>query len=74
MKKRIDTTKEMRQKAMKVFHVTEQTVFNAICFGSKRGDTDKAKRIRSYIVQNGGAVRMWISLADSGAGLGREEG
>ncbi len=37
MKKRIDTTKEMRQKAMKVFHVTEQTVFNAICFDSKRG-------------------------------------
>lgn len=58
MKKRIDTTKEMRQKAMKVFHVTEQTVFNAICFDSKRGDTDKAKRIRSYILQNGGIVMV----------------
>lgn len=58
MKKRIDTTKEMRQKAMKVFHVTEQTVFNAICFDSKRGDTDKAKRIRSYILQNGGVVMV----------------
>ena len=56
MKKRIDTTREMRQKAMKVFHVTEQTVFNAICFDSKRGNTDKAKRIRSYILQNGGIV------------------
>lgn len=58
MKKRIDTTKEMRQKAMKVFHVTEQTVFNAICFDSKRGNTDKAKRIRSYILQNGGIVMV----------------
>ena len=58
MKKRIDTTKEMRQKAMKVFHVTEQTVFNAIGFDSKRGDTDKAKRIRSYILQNGGIVMV----------------
>lgn len=58
MKKRIDTTKEMRQKAMKVFHVTEQTVFNAICFDSKRGNTDKAKRIRSFILQNGGIVMV----------------
>lgn len=58
MKKRIDTTREMRQKAMKVFHVTEQTVFNAICFDSKRGNTDKAKRIRSYILQNGGIVMV----------------
>lgn len=58
MKKRIDTTKEMRQKAMKVFKVTEQTVFNAIGFDSKRGDTDKAKRIRSYILQNGGIVMV----------------
>ncbi len=58
MKKRIDTTKEMRQKAMKVFHVTEQTVFNAICFDSKRGNTDTAKRIRSFILQNGGIVMV----------------
>nr|WP_298560222.1 hypothetical protein [uncultured Prevotella sp.] len=58
MKKRIDTTREMRQRAMKVFHVTEQTVFNAICFDSKRGNTDKAKRIRSYILQNGGIVMV----------------
>lgn len=58
MKKRIDTTKEMRQKAMKVFNVTEQTVFNAICFDSKRGNTDTAKRIRSFILQNGGIVMV----------------
>lgn len=58
MKKRIDTTKEMRQKAMKVFKVTEQTVFNAICFDSRRGGTDRAKRIRSYILQNGGIVMV----------------
>ena len=58
MKKRIATTREMRQKAMKVFHVTEQTVFNAIGFDSKRGNTDTAKRIRSYILQNGGIVMV----------------
>ena len=58
MKKRIDTTREMRQRAMKVFKVTEQTVFNAICFDSRRGNTDTAKRIRSYILQNGGIVMV----------------
>ena len=58
MKKRIDTTRELRQKAMKLFNVTEQTVFNAIGFDSRRGDTDRAKRIRSYILQNGGTVMV----------------
>ena len=48
----------MRQRAMKVFKVTEQTVFNAICFDSKRGNTDTAKRIRSFILQNGGIVMV----------------
>lgn len=56
MKRRIDTTKELRQRAMKVFGVTEQTVFNAIGFDPKRGNTDKAKRIRSYLLQNGGVM------------------
>lgn len=58
MKKRIDTTREMRQRAMKVFNVTEKTVFNAISFDSQRGDTDKARRIRSYLLQNGGIVMV----------------
>lgn len=56
MKKRIDTTRELRQRAMKLFGVTERTVFNAIAFDSDRGDTDRAKRIRSYLLQNGGRV------------------
>lgn len=58
MKRYIDTTKEMRQKAMKLFGVTEQTVFNAIGFDSRRGDTATAKRIRSYLLQNGGCTMV----------------
>lgn len=65
MKRRIDTTKELRQKAMKVFGVTEQTVFNAIGFDSKRGNTDKAKRIRSYLLQNGGVILVELKEVET---------
>lgn len=46
----------MRQKAMILFGVTEQTVFNAIGFKYGRCDTATAKRIRSYILKNGGII------------------
>lgn len=65
MKRRIDTTKELRQRAMKVFNVTEQTVFNAIGFDSKRGNTDKAKRIRSYLLQNGGVILVELKEVET---------
>lgn len=65
MKRRIDTTKELRQRAMKVFNVTEQTVFNAIGFDSKRGNTDKAKRIRSYLLQNGGVMLVELKEVET---------
>lgn len=65
MKRRIDTTKELRQRAMKVFGVTEQTVFNAIGFDSKRGNTDKAKRIRSYLLQNGGVMLVELKEVET---------
>lgn len=54
MKKYIDVTKEVRQKAMKTFKVSEKTVLNALYFDPQRGDSDKAKRIRSFALQNGG--------------------
>lgn len=56
--KRVKTTAELRQKAMKLFDVSEQTVFNAILFDPKRGNTDTARRIRSYLIQNGGVVMV----------------
>lgn len=65
MKRRIDTTKELRQRAMKVFGVTEQTVFNAICFDERRGNTDTGKRIRSYILQNGGVVLVELKEVET---------
>ena len=65
MKRRIDTTKELRQMAMKVFKVTEQTVFNAIGFDKRRGDTEKAKRIRSYILQNGGEMLVELKEVET---------
>lgn len=65
MKRRIDTTKELRQRAMTVFDVTEQTVFNAIGFDSKRGNTDKAKRIRSYLLQNGGVTLVELKEVET---------
>lgn len=50
---------------MKVFGVTEQTVFNAIGFDSKRGNTDKAKRIRSYLLQNGGVMLVELKEVET---------
>lgn len=60
MKKYIDVTKEVRQKAMKTFDVSEKTVMNALRFDSKRGETATAVRIRSFALQNGG-VRMVVN-------------
>lgn len=60
MEKYIDVTKEVRQKAMKVFDVTERSLMNALKFDSQRGNSDKAKRIRQYAWQNGG-VTMVVS-------------
>lgn len=58
MKRRIDVSRELRQKAVKLFDVTEQTVFSAMSFDEKRGYSDKAKRIRSYLLQNGAMVLL----------------
>lgn len=60
MEKYIDVTSEVRQKIIKVFGVTERAIFNALKFDSKRGNSDKAKRIRQYAWQNGG-VTMVVS-------------
>lgn len=51
--------------AMKVFKVTEQTVYNAIGFDKCRGNTEKAKRIRSYILQNGGEMLVELKEVET---------
>lgn len=60
MEKYIDVTKEVRQKAMKVFSVTERSLMNALRFDPQRGNSERAKRIRQYAWQNGG-VTMVVS-------------
>lgn len=48
MKKYIDVTREVRQDIMAAFNVTGKMVYYALNFDAKRGESDKAKRIRVY--------------------------
>ena len=45
---------------MKALGVTERTVFNAIRFDSKRGDTELARKIRKLAMERGGIVMVEI--------------
>ena len=60
MKKYIHITKEDRMFIMKALGVTERTVFNAIRFYSKRGDTELARKIRKLAMERGGIVMVEI--------------
>ena len=60
MKKYIHITKEDRMSIMKALGVTERTVFNAIRFDSKRGDTELARKIRKLAMERGGIVMVEI--------------
>ncbi|WP_418410856.1 hypothetical protein [Barnesiella intestinihominis] len=60
MKKYIHITKEDRMFIMKALGVTERTVFNAIRFDSKRGDTELARKIRKLAMEHGGIVMVEI--------------
>ena len=60
MKKYIHITKEDRMFIMKALGVTERTVFNAIRFDSKRGDTERARKIRKLAMERGGIVMVEI--------------
>lgn len=60
MKKYIHITKEDRIFIMKALGVTERTVFNAIRFDSKRGDTELARKIRKLAMERGGIVMVEI--------------
>lgn len=58
MKKYIDVTREVRQDIMAAFNVTGKMVYYALNFDAKRGESDKAKRIRVYAKQKGGIVMI----------------
>lgn len=58
MKKYIDVTKEVRQDIMAAFKVTGTMVYYALNFDAKRGESEKAKRIRVYAKQKGGVVMV----------------
>lgn len=60
MKKYIHITKDERMFIMKALGVTERTVFNAIRFDSKRGDTELARKIRKLAMERGGIVMVEI--------------
>ena len=57
-KRYIHIKKEDREFIMKALGVTERTVFNAIRFDEKRGDSDMAKRIRKLAMERGGIVMV----------------
>lgn len=56
MKKYIHVTKEVREKLMENFGVTNVMVWYALTFHPNRGNSDLAKRIRCCAIQNGGIV------------------
>ena len=58
MKKYIDVTREIRQDIMAAFNVTGKMVYYALNYDAKRGESDKAKRIRVYAKQKGGIVMV----------------
>ena len=44
----------------KTFNVSDKTVWNALNFDKKRGETDCAKRIRKFALQKGGIVMVVV--------------
>lgn len=65
MKKYIDVTKEVRQDIMAAFKVTGKMVYYALNFDAKRGESEKAKRIRVYAKQKGGVVMVVTPEAET---------
>lgn len=60
MKKYIHITKEDREFIAKALGVTERSVFNAITFDSRRGNTELARKIRKLAMSRGGIVMVEI--------------
>lgn len=61
MKKYIHITKEDREFIAKAFGITERSVYNAVRFDDKRGNTELAKRIRKLALERGGTVMVEVA-------------
>ncbi|MBF1591087.1 MAG: hypothetical protein HXO19_08325 [Prevotella shahii] len=59
MKRKIVVTAEVKQKLMKQFGAGERSLFNALMYDERRGNSPTAKRIRESAMKNGG-----VSMAD----------
>lgn len=60
MKKYIHIKKEDREFIAKAFGISERSVFNAIRFDDRRGDTDLAKKVRKLAMDRGGIVMVEV--------------
>jgi hypothetical protein len=65
MKKYIHITKEDREFIAKAFGITERSVYNAVRFDDKRGNTELAKRIRKLALERGGILMAVIPMIDT---------
>lgn len=65
MKKVIDISTEVREGIRKVFKVSEPAIWYALTYDDKRGQSDKAKRIRQYARMNGGVEVMVAEKTDT---------
>lgn len=60
MKKYIHIKKEDREFIAKAFGITERSVFNAIRFDDRRGETELARKVRKLAMERGGIVMVEI--------------
>lgn len=60
MKKYIHIKREDREFIAKVFGITERSVFNAIRFDDRRGETELARKVRKLAMERGGIVMVEI--------------
>ena len=59
MKRKIVVTDEVKQKLMKQFKASERSLYNALTYDERRGNSPLAMRIREAAMKNGG-----VSMAD----------
>lgn len=60
MKRYIHIKKEDREFIMKVFKITQRTVFNAIHFEDMNEGNDLAKKIRTLALERGGIIMVEV--------------
>lgn len=60
MKKYIHVKREDREFIAKAFGITERSVFNAIRFDDRRGETELARKVRKLAMERGGIVMVEI--------------